>query len=87
MTLEIEFGNVFSFRNWRRKGWWWELDKFRERKNHDPFITGAVSGLFETLLELCSRTVTGKLNRYRGIINTRLEPFTAQVAESVWSVL
>lgn len=84
--LKIEFGNVFSFRNWRRKGWGRELDKFRERKKkHDPFITGAVSELFETLL--CSHTVTGKLNRYLSILYTRLEPLTAQVAENVWSVL
>lgn len=61
--LKIEFGNVFSFRNWRRKGWGRELDKFRERKKHDHFITGAVLGLFETLLSYIY-TVTGKLNRY-----------------------
>jgi len=49
---------VFSFRNWGRKRWGRELGKFRERKKHDPFITGGVSGLFETLL------CTWKLNRY-----------------------
>lgn len=58
-----------------------------KEKNHDPFITGTVSGLFDSLVELCCRTVTGKLNWYQGIMCTRLEPLTAQVAESVWSVL
>lgn len=49
-TLEIEFGNVFRFRDWRRKWWARELDKFRERKkNHNPFIAGVLSGLFESV--------------------------------------